>query len=403
MGRRKIEIQPITHERNRSVTFLKRKNGLFKKAYELGVLCSVDIAVIVFEERPGHHPKLYQYSSTDIQDIVQRHIRHQGEKDTKSPNDFANAPASAKFDDDEGDDDEPDDEEEYTPGRGAKRRKVKKSSRAANPSADPDFDNHSPASMAIPQPPMPSMHNASSLPVSSDRHAFREGTDEANRVASYQPTGPSGMFRPGYPSFFPHGHPGPGPGPGPTPAPGPGGFMPWDGRNDFARQRAAYEGGAGPPPPGGYTAVLGGAQGQGSGPGNAPGGPGNLFAFLEEQQRRAQQGGIEWPDAGHGQSQSPASATQVQAGSEWLDFLSPRNATNPSNPSNPSNPNNPAPASGGDRSTSSTAESWERGTAGLPPKLRGGSKERGDAQSDKKERDEGGRKAVNGKGVKKEG
>ncbi|KAH7326939.1 hypothetical protein B0J17DRAFT_581058 [Rhizoctonia solani] len=48
MGRRKIEILPIQHDRNRSVTFLKRKNGLFKKAYELGVLCSVDVAVIIF-------------------------------------------------------------------------------------------------------------------------------------------------------------------------------------------------------------------------------------------------------------------------------------------------------------------------------------------------------------------
>lgn len=47
-----------------------------KKAYELGVLCNVDVAVIIFEERPGHHTKLYQYcSSTDIRQIIQRHQR----------------------------------------------------------------------------------------------------------------------------------------------------------------------------------------------------------------------------------------------------------------------------------------------------------------------------------------
>lgn len=48
MGRRKISIAPIADDRNRSVTFLKRKNGLFKKAYELGILCSADVAVVVF-------------------------------------------------------------------------------------------------------------------------------------------------------------------------------------------------------------------------------------------------------------------------------------------------------------------------------------------------------------------
>ncbi|KDQ06640.1 hypothetical protein BOTBODRAFT_121202 [Botryobasidium botryosum FD-172 SS1] len=71
MGRRKIEIQPILHDRNRSVTFLKRKNGLFKKAYELGVLCSVDVAVIIF----GSNNKVYEYSShQDINNIIQRRV-----------------------------------------------------------------------------------------------------------------------------------------------------------------------------------------------------------------------------------------------------------------------------------------------------------------------------------------
>lgn len=51
MGRRKISIAPISDDRNRSVTFLKRKNGLFKKAYELGILCSADVAVIVFSNQ----------------------------------------------------------------------------------------------------------------------------------------------------------------------------------------------------------------------------------------------------------------------------------------------------------------------------------------------------------------
>ncbi|KAG5719214.1 hypothetical protein E4T56_gene11762 [Termitomyces sp. T112] len=126
MGRRKIEIQPITHERNRSVTFLKRKNGLFKKAYELGVLCSVDVAVIVFEERPGHHVKLFQYCSTDIQNIIQRHIRHDGERDTRGPADFAPGAATKVEDADVDIVEDEDDEEEGGPSisnRGSIKRR----------------------------------------------------------------------------------------------------------------------------------------------------------------------------------------------------------------------------------------------------------------------------------------
>ena len=49
MGRKKITIQPIDDERNRQVTFTKRKFGIFKKAYELSVLCKCEIAVIIFK------------------------------------------------------------------------------------------------------------------------------------------------------------------------------------------------------------------------------------------------------------------------------------------------------------------------------------------------------------------
>lgn len=66
MGRRKISIAPISDDRNRSVTFLKRKNGLFKKAYELGILCSADVAVIVFNG-PG---KLFEFASGDIDQVL---------------------------------------------------------------------------------------------------------------------------------------------------------------------------------------------------------------------------------------------------------------------------------------------------------------------------------------------
>lgn len=50
-------------------TFLKRKGGLFKKAHELAVLCSVDVAVIIF----GHNKKLYEYSSCDMHEALGRY------------------------------------------------------------------------------------------------------------------------------------------------------------------------------------------------------------------------------------------------------------------------------------------------------------------------------------------
>jgi hypothetical protein len=50
MGRNKIKIESIKNERNRMVTFIKRKKGLFKKAMELALLCDVKVFVAVFSK-----------------------------------------------------------------------------------------------------------------------------------------------------------------------------------------------------------------------------------------------------------------------------------------------------------------------------------------------------------------
>ncbi|GAA5965615.1 hypothetical protein JCM3765_004757 [Sporobolomyces pararoseus] len=87
MGRRKISIAPISDDRNRQVTFLKRKNGLFKKAYELGVLCSADVAVVVFNA----NGKLFEFGSGDLDQILLRYSHYTGlPHEKKGPQDYAN-------------------------------------------------------------------------------------------------------------------------------------------------------------------------------------------------------------------------------------------------------------------------------------------------------------------------
>ena len=75
MGRKKIKIERIADERNRQVTFTKRKNGLMKKAMELSVLCDCDIALVIYNS----NEKLYQYSSGDIEDVLRRFHTERGE------------------------------------------------------------------------------------------------------------------------------------------------------------------------------------------------------------------------------------------------------------------------------------------------------------------------------------
>uniref|UniRef100_A0A8C5K8C3 Myocyte enhancer factor 2B n=1 Tax=Jaculus jaculus TaxID=51337 RepID=A0A8C5K8C3_JACJA len=69
MGRKKIQISRILDQRNRQVTFTKRKFGLMKKAYELSVLCDCEVALIIFNSAD----RLFQYASSDMDRVLLRY------------------------------------------------------------------------------------------------------------------------------------------------------------------------------------------------------------------------------------------------------------------------------------------------------------------------------------------
>ncbi|XP_069505228.1 myocyte-specific enhancer factor 2B [Ambystoma mexicanum] len=72
MGRKKIQISRILDQRNRQVTFTKRKFGLMKKAYELSVLCDCEIALIIFNTTN----RLFQYASTDMDKVLLKYTEY---------------------------------------------------------------------------------------------------------------------------------------------------------------------------------------------------------------------------------------------------------------------------------------------------------------------------------------
>lgn len=85
MGRKKIRIARISDERNRQVTFMKRKAGLLKKAMELSVLCDAEVAVLVFSPRgtPGP-PRIYDYASESLCNSLQRLAAFTGEHESRN-------------------------------------------------------------------------------------------------------------------------------------------------------------------------------------------------------------------------------------------------------------------------------------------------------------------------------
>eukprot|EP00170_Pyropia_yezoensis_P008199 contig_34154_g8226 len=76
MGRKKIKIERIPDERNRSVTFTKRKNGLLKKARELSILCDCDITVLIFNNASG---RCFEFSSDETSRTLTRFATYEGD------------------------------------------------------------------------------------------------------------------------------------------------------------------------------------------------------------------------------------------------------------------------------------------------------------------------------------
>ncbi|PKA57200.1 MADS-box transcription factor 32 [Apostasia shenzhenica] len=72
MGRGRMEIKKIENPTQRQSTFYKRRDGLFKKARELAVLCDVDLLLLLFSSSG----KLYHYHSPtvpNVQELIERY------------------------------------------------------------------------------------------------------------------------------------------------------------------------------------------------------------------------------------------------------------------------------------------------------------------------------------------
>ena len=72
MGRNKIKIERIKSERNRNITYIKRKKGLIKKAMELSLLCDANIFLCLI---PKETNQMSLFCSSDsVDDFIQKYI-----------------------------------------------------------------------------------------------------------------------------------------------------------------------------------------------------------------------------------------------------------------------------------------------------------------------------------------
>ncbi|WVF71937.1 hypothetical protein IAT40_006747 [Kwoniella sp. CBS 6097] len=157
MGRKKIEIRPLVDERNRNVTFLKRKAGLMKKAWELSVLCAADVSIVIFSAAG----KAYEFSSKELESELDRYYDYEGMIERRRAPEFA-AMALAGEDDD-------DDDDEAGPSRRDSVSKGGKNNTAASAAANGG-------------PPQPrSLKGKETFKARSARHGQGQGHESSSR------------------------------------------------------------------------------------------------------------------------------------------------------------------------------------------------------------------------------
>ncbi|TPX44383.1 hypothetical protein SeMB42_g04347 [Synchytrium endobioticum] len=85
LPKKKIRIAQIHDDHNRNVTFLKRKTGLMKKAWELSVLCDCEVALIILQEETS---KLIQYCSGDMDKVLLKYTECNEPHEARTNDDF---------------------------------------------------------------------------------------------------------------------------------------------------------------------------------------------------------------------------------------------------------------------------------------------------------------------------
>ncbi|KAM6965613.1 myocyte enhancer factor 2cb isoform 2-T2 [Aplochiton taeniatus] len=120
MGRKKIQITRIMDERNRQVTFTKRKFGLMKKAYELSVLCDCEIALIIFNSTN----KLFQYASTDMDKVLLKYTEYNEPHESRTNSDIVETLRKKGLNGCESPDPDADDSVGHSPESDDKYRKI---------------------------------------------------------------------------------------------------------------------------------------------------------------------------------------------------------------------------------------------------------------------------------------